>query len=68
MIGYAIIFFAALILDEMIILNFCGFNKNTFSKISVRAELDTLRELSMCSEMDEDEKINEVEGKGEINA
>ena len=68
LIGYAIIFFAALILDEMLILNFCGFNKNTFSKISVRAELDTLRELSMCSEMDEDEKINEEEGKGEINA
>ena len=68
LIGYAILFLAALILDEIIILNFCGFNKNTFSKISVRAELDTLRELSMCSEMDEDEKINEEEGKGEINA
>ena len=67
-IGYAILFFAALILDEMIILNFCGFNKNTFSKISGRAELDTLRELSMCSEIDEDEKMNEGEIKREINA
>ena len=38
--GYVIIFFSALILDEIIILNFCGLNNNTFSKISLRAEDD----------------------------
>ena len=67
-IGYIILFFSALILDEMIILNFCGFNKNTFSKITTRAELDTFRELSMCSEIEENEKINEEEKKGEVDA
>ena len=29
-IGYAILFFGALILNEIIIFNCCGFNKNTF--------------------------------------
>ena len=68
LIGYVIIFFAALILDEAIILNFCGFNRNTFSRISVRAQLDTIRELSVCTENDEDEKIIEDETKKEVNA
>ena len=68
LIGYLILFFAALILDEMIILNFCGFNKNTFSKITLRAELDSMRELSICSENEGNEKINEDKIQGEINA
>ena len=67
LIGYVIIFFAALILDEAIILNFCGFNRNTFSRISVRAQLDTIRELSVCTENDEDEKIIDDETKEEAN-
>ena len=60
LIGYVILFISALILDEAIILNFCGFNKNTFSRISLRAQLDSMRELSICSENDEDEKLNEA--------
>ena len=66
-IGYAILLFAALILDEMIILNFCGFNKNTFSRISFRAQLDTKRKLSIGSEIEEVENLNDNEIKGEIN-
>ena len=38
--GYVIIFLAALILNEIIILNFCGFNRNTFIRISSRGNLD----------------------------
>jgi hypothetical protein len=40
-IGYAFLFFGALILNEIIILNFCGFNKNTFSYINMRGKLDS---------------------------
>ena len=41
LIGYIIIFFAALILNEIIIFNFCGLNKNTFEIISFRGKLDS---------------------------
>ena len=51
----------------MIILNFCGFNKNTFSRISFRAQLDTKRKLSIVSEIEEVENLNDNEIKGEIN-
>ena len=59
MIGYVILFISALILDEVIILNFCGFNKNTFLRISLKAQIEKMREFSICSENDEDEKLNE---------
>ena len=38
-----------------------------FSRISVRAQLDTIRELSVCTENDEDEKIIDDETKEEAN-
>ena len=68
-IGYIILLFAALILDEMIILNFCGFNSNTFSRISFRADIDKSdkRNQSLCSELEEGENLNENKIKGEIN-
>ena len=36
-VGYLIIFFAALIYNEIIIFNFCGFNENTWSSIAHKA-------------------------------
>ena len=42
--GYSILFFGALILNEIIILNFCGLNKHTFEKINKRGETE-LRDL-----------------------
>ena len=35
--GYLIIFFAALIYNELIVFNFCGFNENTWSGIAQKA-------------------------------
>ena len=39
--GYFLLFFASLILNEIIILNFYGFNKNTFERITFRGKLDS---------------------------
>ena len=63
-IGYTIILIAALILNEIIILNFCGLNKNTYSKISLRGEVDAsnLIELSNKEDNTTDESIDEIEG------
>ena len=63
-IGYTIILIAALILNEIIILNFCGFNKNTYLKISLRGEVDAsnLIELSNKEDNTTDESIDEIEG------
>ena len=41
--GYIILFFASLIMNEIIIFNFLGLNKNTFNTISSRGELDYSR-------------------------
>ena len=46
-IGYAILFIGALILNEIIIFNCCGFNKNTFSNISLRGKLDSSVNLEL---------------------
>ena len=40
-IGYFFIFFAALILNEIIVLNFYDLNRNTFEEISSRAKIDS---------------------------
>ena len=40
LIGYIILFFGALILNEIVILNFCGFNKNTHLNILKRSKED----------------------------
>ena len=41
-IGYFLIFIAALILNEIIVFNFCDLNRNTFEKISLRGKLDSI--------------------------
>ena len=41
-IGYIILFFASLIINEFIILNFCDFNKNTYDKICQRGRIDSI--------------------------
>ena len=49
-IGYLIQFFASLIMNEIIIFNFFGLNKNTFDTISYRGTLDysNMEELGSC--------------------
>ena len=42
LVGYIIIIFAALILNEIIILNFFGLNENTYSNIAYRGTLDLI--------------------------
>ena len=67
-IGYIILFFASLILNEIIVFNFCGLNKNTFSKIVLRGDLDSsLKEINACGEIEEDnnDNISEREINGE---
>ena len=56
-IGYGILFFASLILNEIIIFNFFGLNKNTKRKITIRAELDSciLRDVDNYSEETDNE-------------
>lgn len=40
LLGYTIIIISALILNEIIVLNFCRFNENTYKKIIYRGSLD----------------------------
>ena len=63
--GYIIIFIAALILNEIIILNFLGLNKNIYSEISKRAAKDTSIELNYHD--DEEDIENESKIEPEIN-
>ena len=53
--GYLIIFLATLILNEIIYLNFCGFNRNTFERISFRGNLDTINSDVKCFESEEED-------------
>ena len=64
-IGYTIILITALILNEIIILNFCGLNKNTYSKISIRGEIDASNFIELSNKEDNttDESIDEIEGE-----
>ena len=52
MIGYVILFFGALILNEIIVLNFLGFNTNTFLNIAKRSENDSYALLNINNEND----------------
>ena len=63
LIGYVIIFIAALILNEILLLNFCGFNKNTYKRISIRANKDVETELKI--DENEKEEFNEDENEDE---
>ena len=50
-IGYLILFFASLVMNEIIIFKFFGLNKNTFDTISSRGDLDAsnMAELEHCN-------------------
>ena len=59
--GYIIIIFSSLILNEIIVLNFFGFNSNIRANIASRGkiEIDVSFELEKCEEESEyDEKEN----------
>ena len=55
--GYIILFFSALILDEIIILNFFGFSRNTFYEISSRATIDS-KDKNQISPLNEENSYN----------
>ena len=59
-IGYAFLLFGALILNEIIIFNCCGFNKNTFSNIYSRGMMDSNVnfELTPGDDVSEDESLD----------
>ena len=48
-IGFAILFFGALILNEIIIFNFCGLNQFTFGKINKRGENESINLMPISS-------------------
>ena len=61
LIGYIILFFAALIINEIIILNFYSFNKNTYDKICKRGKIDVLPLNQIEDEnFEDDASIEEV--------
>jgi hypothetical protein len=59
-IGYAILFVGALILNEIIIFNCCGFNKNTSSKITLRGKIDSISNLELGSRDEINEEDSEI--------
>jgi hypothetical protein len=63
LIGYIIIFFGALILNEIIVLNFWGLNENTYENISKRGILESklLGEIGPNYENDDNEEQTEGE-------
>ena len=66
LIGYIFIIISALILNETIILNFFGLNKNIRSNISSRSELDVDRLLGLRND-DEETEFDENNNIHEIN-
>ena len=62
--GYAVLFFAALILNEIIIFNCYGFNKNTFAKINKRGQFDS----NVVIELDPYENDSNSEIEDESNS
>ena len=70
LIGFVIIIFGALVLNEIIILNFLGLSDNTYSKIVYRGSLDFINfdELTPTNEsIDTIETHNEVISEGSTN-
>ena len=57
-IGYIILYIAAFILNEIFILNFCGFNINIHSKISSRGKRDSEKTLELYSKDDNETDEN----------
>ena len=62
--GFIIVFFGALILNEIIIFNCFGLNENTYLSISERGEKDSGQELSpnLLADDNDDDDNNEGEG------
>ena len=54
-IGFILIILGALILNEIIILNFCGLNENTYSNISNRGKLDSEAMEELAPNVDNDD-------------
>ena len=54
-IGFILIILGALILNEIIILNFCGLNENTYSNISNRGKLDSEAMEELTPNVDNDD-------------
>ena len=68
-IGFIIVIFVALILNEIIIFNCLGLNENTYVNISERGEIDSGQELSpnlMNDDNDDDDDNNDNIGGDEI--
>ena len=55
--GYALLFFASLILNEIIIFNFCGFSDNITKNIVLRSDIDS-KTIEINSDAEESD-INE---------
>ena len=58
-VGFTILFFGALILNEIIIFNFCGLNKYTFGKINKRGEFEA-GTLMQINSTDDNCSIEEI--------
>ena len=63
--GYTIIIISALILNEIIVLNFCWFNENTYKKIIYRGSLDF--NITPYNGTD-DTMITETDTEGELSS
>ena len=64
--GFIIVIFGALILNEIIIFNCLGLNENTYINISKRGEIDSTQELSpnlLNEDNDDEDDINDSEGQ-----
>ena len=70
-IGYLILLFASLIMNEIIIFNFFGLNKNTFDRISLRGSFDSNNmkeyELYNSENLENDNLININLNESEIS-
>ena len=60
MIGYIIIFIGALILNEIIVLNFCGFNTNTYLNIIKGNKKDLSISKNIINDNDNENDIDDV--------
>ena len=67
-VGYLIIFLGALILNEIIILNFCGFNENTYTNISNRGVLESTLFGELGPNEDNDDLEEPTEGAASNNS
>ena len=65
--GFIIVIFGALILNEIIILNFFGLNENTYSNISARGRIDSINNqgLTHNGTNDDDEDDNNINEEGD---